>query len=89
MQKASMKRLAGKAEPTADQIEKWTPDKVIPDLLAVKGKVMTKPVPLNEHDVKCCLLKVKAIIAEEPSLLHVAAPQKIVGDIHGQFLRRL
>ena len=76
-----MKRLTGKAEPTADQVEKWTPDKVIPDLLSVKGKVMTKPVPLDEFDVKCCLLKVKNIVAEEPSLLEVQAPQKIVGDI--------
>ena len=53
-----MKRLAGKAEPTADQIDKWTPEKVIPELLSVKGKTMTKPVPLNENDVKCALLKV-------------------------------
>ena len=46
---------------------------------------MTKPVPLNEHDVKCALLKVKGILSEEASLLNVQAPTKIVGDIHGQF----
>ena len=54
---------------------------VMAELLSVKGKVMTKPVPLDENDVKCCLLKVKNIVAEEPSLLEVQAPQKIVGDI--------
>ena len=80
-----MKRLAGRAEPTADQIDKWTPEKVIPELLSVKGKTMTKPLPLNENDVKCALLKVKNILVEEPSLLNVPAPCKIVGDIHGQF----
>ena len=31
---------------------------MIPELLSVKGKAMTKPVPLNEYDVKCALLKV-------------------------------
>merc|ERR1719159_811395 len=33
-----MKRLAGKSDPTADQVEKWTPEKMIPELLSVKGK---------------------------------------------------
>ena len=27
-----MKRLAGKSDPTADQIEKWTPEKMLPEL---------------------------------------------------------
>jgi serine/threonine-protein phosphatase PP1 catalytic subunit len=80
-----MKRLAGKSDPTADQIDKWTPDKMLPELLSVKGKAMTKPVPLNEYDVKCALLKVKGVFSEEASLLNVQAPTKIVGDIHGQF----
>ena len=31
---------------------------MIPELLSVKGKAMTKPVTLNEYDVKCALLKV-------------------------------
>jgi len=80
-----MKRLAGKSEPTAEQIEKWTPDKMIEDLLSVRGKAMTKPVPLNEMDVKCALNRSKAIFVTEPSLCNVNAPCKIVGDIHGQF----
>jgi serine/threonine-protein phosphatase PP1 catalytic subunit len=58
---------------------------MLPELLSVKGKAMTKPVPLNEYDVKCALLKVKGILSEEASLLNVQAPTKIVGDIHGQF----
>ena len=36
--------------------------------LAFEGKAMTKPVPLNEYDVKCALLKVKGIFAEEASV---------------------
>jgi serine/threonine-protein phosphatase PP1 catalytic subunit len=80
-----MKRLAGKQDPTVDQVKNWTPDKLIPDLLSVKGKVMTKPVPIQEHDLKCALLKVKEILQEESSLYRVEAPTKIVGDIHGQF----
>jgi len=80
-----MKRLAGKAEPTAEQIEKWVPDKVIEDLLSVRGKAMTKAVPLAEADVKTCMLRVKGIFLNETSLINVPAPAKIVGDIHGQF----
>jgi len=80
-----MKRLAGKSEPTNEQIEKWSPDKCIEDLLSVRGKAMTKPVALNEQDVKCCLTRVKPLLLAEPSLLNVSAPCKIVGDIHGQF----
>jgi len=80
-----MKRLAGKAEPSPDQIANWSPDKVIEDLLAVKGKAMTKAVPLAEADVKCCLARAKTVLLTESSLLSVPAPCKIVGDIHGQF----
>merc|ERR1719335_2101407 len=58
---------------------------MLPELLSVKGKAMTKAVPLAEKDVKICLLKVKSILLTEPSLLNVPAPAKIVGDIHGQF----
>jgi len=80
-----MKRLAGKAEPTQEQIEKWTPDKMIEDLLSVRGKAMTKAVPLAEADVKICILRAKTIFLAETSLLNVPAPAKVVGDIHGQF----
>merc|ERR1719395_385061 len=46
---------------------------------------MTKPVALNEQDIKCCLTRVKPLLLAESSLLNVGAPCKIVGDIHGQF----
>jgi serine/threonine-protein phosphatase PP1 catalytic subunit len=80
-----MKRLAGKSDPTNEQIEQWKPEKMIADLLSVKGKSMTKPVPLQEFDVKAALLKVKGLLELEPSLVPVSAPVKIVGDVHGQF----
>ena len=44
--------LRDRSEPTAEQIEKWSPDKMIEDLLSVRGKAMTKPVPMVEQDVK-------------------------------------
>ncbi len=37
-----MKRLSTKAEPTLDQIDKWSPDAMIESLLSVRGKPMTK-----------------------------------------------
>jgi serine/threonine-protein phosphatase PP1 catalytic subunit len=58
---------------------------MIADLLSVKGKSMTKPVPMQEYDVKAALLKVKGIVEQDCSLVPVSAPVKIVGDIHGQF----
>ena len=39
VRKLAMKRLAGKSDPTADQVEKWTPEKMIPELLSVKVRV--------------------------------------------------
>ncbi|EER18022.1 protein phosphatase type 1, putative [Perkinsus marinus ATCC 50983] len=80
-----MKRLTNKSEPTAEQIDKWTPDTLIDALLAVKGKPITKPVPMQEADIKCCISRLKKILEGEPSLLNVEAPCKVVGDIHGQY----
>ena len=37
-----MKRLGTKAEPTAEQLDKWSPDTLIDPLLAVRGKPITK-----------------------------------------------
>ena len=34
---------------------------------------MTKPVPLNEQDVKCCLTRVKPLLCAESSLLQAPA----------------
>ena len=53
--------LRDRSEPTAEQIEKWSPDKMIEDLLSVRGKAMTKPVPVQEMDLKCALSRAKAI----------------------------
>jgi serine/threonine-protein phosphatase PP1 catalytic subunit len=83
-----MKRLGmggAKTEPTQEDIAGWGPEKLIEDLLSVRGKPMTKPVPMTELDLKCMLARIKKILLDETSLLDVAAPCKIVGDIHGQF----
>ena len=82
-EKGKRHRMPGKGKRQSIKFELTA--QVMAELLSVKGKVMTKPVPLDENDVKCCLLKVKSILVEEPSLLDVSAPTKIVGDIHGQF----
>merc|ERR1719377_419275 len=46
---------------------------------------MTKPVNMTEQDIKCCIMRATNILKEEPSLLNVPAPTKVVGDVHGQF----
>ena len=78
-----MKRLGVKSE--AESIDKWSPDTMIDQLLAVRGKLITKPIPLNENDIKSCIGRVKKLLESEPSLLRVEAPCRIVGDIHGQY----
>merc|ERR1719399_1872977 len=80
-----MKRLAGKGEPTPEQIDSWSPDRTIEDLQSVRGKTMTKPVPLQEADVKCAVARARALFLAEDSLVTPSAPCKIVGDIHGQY----
>jgi serine/threonine-protein phosphatase PP1 catalytic subunit len=82
-----MKRLVpSKTEPSVDQVDKWTPDSMIEQLLSVRNTgAMTKPLALKEEDIKCCIMKLKRILEQESSLLKLEAPLKIVGDIHGQY----
>ena len=47
------------------------------DLLSVRGKAMTKPVPLNEMDVKCALTRAKAIFVTMLVFEVVASPAHI------------
>lgn len=42
-------------------------------------------LPLSEQEVKYILGKSRSIFLDQPSLLRLSPPVKIVGDIHGQF----
>ncbi|KAG7662997.1 uncharacterized protein J8A68_003466 [[Candida] subhashii] len=42
-------------------------------------------LPLSEQEIKYILGKSRSIFLDQPSLLRLSPPVKIVGDIHGQF----
>ena len=44
-----------------------------------------RDVQMTENDLRGVNLCVKSIFLEQPALLELEAPIKIVGDIHGQF----
>lgn len=44
-----------------------------------------KAVPFKEEELFALSDKVKDIFAEQPMLLELSAPMKVVGDVHGQF----
>jgi len=45
----------------------------------------TSPVVVPQKDVQLLLRKMKEIFLEQPMMLQLTAPIKIVGDIHGQY----
>ena len=55
VRRLAMKRLAGKSDPTADQVEKWTPEKMIPELLSVKVRVGPNGRSTFSLDARQCL----------------------------------
>ena len=44
-----------------------------------------KNINYRKEDISRVLLKAKEILISQPSMLEVASPIKILGDIHGQF----
>lgn len=48
-----------------------------------RGKVQSLPV--SAHEMKYILRKARSIFLDQPSLLRLSPPVKIIGDIHGQF----
>jgi len=60
-------------------------DRVIDQLLEVRGAKPGKQVDLAEEDIKMLCQKSKDIFMAQPILLELEAPIKICGDVHGQY----
>ncbi|ETO04437.1 hypothetical protein RFI_32959 [Reticulomyxa filosa] len=60
-------------------------DEMIKRLVEARNNKPGKEVDLRESDIEKLCVKAKEILLEQPMLLDITAPVKIVGDIHGQF----
>jgi serine/threonine-protein phosphatase PP1 catalytic subunit len=60
-------------------------DRVIDQLLEVRGAKPGKQVDLSEEDIKTLCAKSRDIFMSQPILLELEAPIKICGDVHGQY----
>lgn len=78
--------------PTAAKID-INVDSVIDKLLEIGLKkpgarplrLLKDKLPISGNELKYILSKSRAVFLEQPSLLRLSPPVKIVGDIHGQF----
>lgn len=59
-------------------------DTFIANLLALK-KYPGKNLKMEESDIKSLCLLARRVLLDQPTLVDLAAPVNIVGDIHGQF----
>jgi len=60
-------------------------DRIIAQLLEVKGAKPGQQVNLTESEIRWLAMTARAIFEQQPVLLELEAPVKIVGDIHGQY----
>jgi serine/threonine-protein phosphatase PP1 catalytic subunit len=60
-------------------------DKYIDKLLAQRNAKPSKSNTLTENEVKNILNQARDILINQPMLLELEAPIKIMGDIHGQY----
>ncbi|KAH7828043.1 putative Serine/threonine-protein phosphatase [Monocercomonoides exilis] len=60
-------------------------DKMIEQLLSVRGQRPGKQVDLPEADIKALIFHVRKIFLAQDVLLELGVPVKICGDIHGQY----
>ncbi|ANZ73254.1 BA75_01386T0 [Komagataella pastoris] len=61
-------------------------DEVINNLIeAGLSRSFSKKICVSNHDMKIICAKAREVFLSQPTLLELAAPVKIVGDIHGQF----
>lgn len=60
-------------------------DNCIESLLKVRGTRPGKEVKLREESIRNLCFKARSILTNQPILLELEAPIKIVGDIHGQY----
>jgi len=60
-------------------------DSIIARLLSVRGSRPGKEVKLSESDIVGLCTAAQRLLIEQPILLELGAPIKVVGDIHGQY----
>ncbi|EGW30588.1 uncharacterized protein SPAPADRAFT_63430 [Spathaspora passalidarum NRRL Y-27907] len=63
-------------------------DEIIDRLLRIgikKSSSKKDKLPVVEHEIKYILSKSRSIFLEQPTLLRLSPPVKVVGDVHGQF----
>ena len=65
--------------------ETFNVDRIIQTLLAVRGSRPGKEVTLLEKEIVTLCTRTREIFLQQPILLELEAPIKIVGDIHGQY----
>lgn len=64
-------------------------DEIIDQLLEVRGWRPGKEVTLQEDQIKGICLQAREIFLDQPCLLELSAPLKVVGDTHGQYFDML
>ncbi len=60
-------------------------DAIIDKLLEVRGPKPGRQVQLTEQEIKSLCIQSRDIFINQPILLELEAPIKIVGDVHGQY----
>jgi len=60
-------------------------DTVIDKLVSLRGTKPGKIADISEAEVKMVCLRARDLMLQQPMLLELQAPIKIVGDVHGQF----
>lgn len=60
-------------------------DTILEKLLSVRGQRPGKLVNLTEPELKMLCLRSRDVLMNQPMMLELTAPIKIVGDVHGQY----
>ncbi|BET00003.1 serine threonine-protein phosphatase [Nesidiocoris tenuis] len=66
--------------------DKLNIDSIISRLLEMRSARISRSLQLSESEIKGLCLKAREVIMNQPVLLELEAPLKIVGNLHGQFL---
>jgi len=74
-----------KGDKTDKSGDEFNVDKLIDTLLAVRGNRPGKEVVLIEKEIVLLCTRTREIFLQQPILLELEAPIKVVGDIHGQY----
>ena len=60
-------------------------DRIIQQLLEIKGSKPGRQANLTEAEIRWLAMTAREVFLAQPVLLELEAPIKIVGDIHGQY----